>query len=90
MQVKKWMKRPIIVEAIEVRAWDINQVASWCHGRVVRNTHLHAIGIEIHTLEGNMRADLGDWIIRGVGGEFYPCKPNIFAASYEAVNEVET
>ena len=41
--------------------------------------------ITIVTLEGNMRADLGDWIIRGVQGEFYPCKPDIFAATYDAV-----
>ena len=37
----------------------------------------------IRTLEGDMRADLGDWIIRGVKGEVYPCKPDIFAATYE-------
>ena len=41
----------------------------------------------IHTLEGDMRADVGDWIIRGVAGEFYPCKPDIFAATYEAVSD---
>ncbi len=40
----------------------------------------------IHTLEGEMRADPLDWIIKGVKGEFYPCKPDIFAATYEAVN----
>lgn len=39
----------------------------------------------IPTLEGDHRADRGDWIIRGVQGEFYPCKPDIFAATYEAV-----
>ncbi len=39
----------------------------------------------IKTLEGNMRADIGDWIIRGINGELYPCKPDIFEASYEAV-----
>lgn len=37
----------------------------------------------IRTLEGDMKADMGDWIIRGVQGEFYPCKPDIFAATYE-------
>lgn len=37
----------------------------------------------IHTLEGDMRADMGDWVIRGVKGEFYPCKPDVFAASCE-------
>lgn len=39
----------------------------------------------IRTLEGEMRADVGDWIIRGVKGELYPCKPDIFAATYEPV-----
>lgn len=40
-------------------------------------------GIAIVTLEGTMRADVGDWIIRGVQGELYPCKPDIFEATYE-------
>ena len=39
----------------------------------------------IPTLEGDMRADVNDWIIKGVKGEFYPCKPDIFAATYDAV-----
>lgn len=43
--------------------------------------------IAIDTPEGTMRATAGDWIIRGVQGEFYPCKPDIFAATYEAVSE---
>lgn len=42
--------------------------------------------VEIKTLEGVMRADPGDWIIRGVKGELYPCKPDIFEATYEAVS----
>jgi hypothetical protein len=40
-------------------------------------------GLDIHTLEGVMHAQTGDWIIRGVKGELYPCKPDIFAATYE-------
>lgn len=43
--------------------------------------------IRIETLEGEMTATLGDWIIRGVKGEFYPCKPDIFEATYEPVEE---
>lgn len=39
--------------------------------------------VEIYTLEGKMRGEVGDYIIRGVAGEFYPCKPDIFAATYE-------
>jgi hypothetical protein len=45
--------------------------------------------IRIQTLEGEMIASLGDWIIKGVSGEFYPCKPDIFAETYEPVEEVE-
>ncbi|MBK6858030.1 MAG: hypothetical protein IPG97_16160 [Microthrixaceae bacterium] len=41
----------------------------------------------IPTLEGTMRADVGDWIIRGVQGEFYPCKPDIFEVTYEVVED---
>ena len=41
--------------------------------------------IQIHTLEGDMAASLNDWIIRGVQGEFYPCKPDIFAKTYDAI-----
>lgn len=40
--------------------------------------------VEIRTLEGTMRGEVGDWIIRGVKGEFYPCKPDVFEATYEA------
>lgn len=48
--------------------------------------HTPAIGtLDIPTLEGTMTASPGDWIIRGVKGEFYPCKPDIFDATYEAV-----
>lgn len=43
-------------------------------------------GILIETLEGTMRASVGDWIIRGVKGELYPCKPDIFEATYEAAD----
>jgi hypothetical protein len=42
-------------------------------------------GVSIKTLEGTMRGNVGDWIIQGVTGELYPCKPDIFAATYEPV-----
>jgi hypothetical protein len=61
------------VEALTpYRADDINQI-------------VHPAHIAIDTLEGTMHASVGDWIIRGVQGEFYPCKPDIFAATYETV-----
>ncbi|MDT2663020.1 hypothetical protein P7E02_24375 [Enterococcus hulanensis] len=45
--------------------------------------------LTIHTLEGSIYADIGDYIIRGVQGELYPCKPDIFEATYEAVEDGE-
>ena len=47
--------------------------------------HAEASCVRIHTLEGVMRAESGDWIIKGVQGEFYPCKPDIFEATYTQV-----
>ena len=46
---------------------------------------IHSATFGVKTLEGFMRADYGDWIITGVKGERYPCKPDIFAATYEPV-----
>lgn len=85
MPTKKFIKRPVEIEAIQVRAWDANSVAHWCGGTVTRNENLHCIGIDIKTLEGTMHANLGDWIIRGINGEFYSCKPDIFSKSYQPV-----
>jgi hypothetical protein len=47
-------------------------------------------GLDIQTLEGNMRGNVGDYVIKGVKGELYPCKPDIFEASYDAVTSGNT
>lgn len=73
-------KRPVVVEAMRFgSAAGGSIVASWCGGSNERNPD----SIEIPTLEGTMTASLGDWVIKGVQGEFYPCKPDIFEATYE-------
>ncbi|MBN7552976.1 hypothetical protein [Mycobacteroides abscessus] len=84
MNVGRFRKRPVEVEAIEYLGNNNHELASWCGGRLI------ALGqgfwkIEIPTLEGPVTASPGDWIIRGVAGEFYPCKPDVFAKTYEAV-----
>jgi len=84
--VAKFRKKPVVVEAIRVMAWDLDSIAAWCSGEAVRTINKHAQGITIQTLEGAMRADLGDYIIRGVNGEFYPCKPDIFEKTYDLVD----
>jgi hypothetical protein len=84
-------KKPVVIEAQHFTWETIHQVAEWCGGEVRRTRPLSvdgvviggARGIYIGTLEGEMRADVDDWIIKGVQGEFYPCKPSIFDATYE-------
>jgi hypothetical protein len=85
----KFRMKPLIVEARQFTLADAKQpesIEAWCNGRV-RGTKLPAAEriIQIDTLEGEMEGKVGDWIIRGVKGEFYPCKPDIFAATYEEV-----
>lgn len=64
----------------------LETVAAWCKGSIKGVAlPIEDQVIDIYTLEGEMRADMGDWIIKGVEGEFYPCKPGIFAKTYEPV-----
>lgn len=87
----KFRKKPVVIEAFQVPAPDTvdNGAPPWLLGAVVagkvrfeRDNHAGPCAF-IDTLEGTMRADQGDWIIQGVKGELYPCKPDIFAATYE-------
>ena len=78
----KFVKKPVIVEAerYDGTAASVERVMSMGGTRGINNS---PEGLYIPTLEGTMRADKGDWIIRGVKGELYPCKPDIFEATYE-------
>jgi hypothetical protein len=79
----KYVKKPIVVEARQLTGKNLSNVAEWCDGWDWGDR------LSIETLEGVMTAQLGDWIIKGVKGEFYPCKPDIFAATYEPVEKGE-
>jgi hypothetical protein len=84
----KFRKKPVVIEATCYDQLPSNYRPDWLQDAVSANTVItypdHAI---IRTLEGDMRADLGDWIIKGIKGELYPCKPDIFTATYEPVEE---
>ena len=88
----KYRKRPVVIEA---RRWGgsvygASHLIDWvlAHDGTARfHDDAESWFIAIDTLEGTMHALAGDWIIRGVKGEFYPCKPDIFEATYEAVDE---
>lgn len=75
-----YRKKPVTIEARELTHEDIDDIAAWCNGIITIPT-----GLIIETLEGDIRASMGDFIIQGVQGEFYPCKPDIFAQTYEEV-----
>lgn len=82
-----YRKKPVVIEAM---VWDGSaEVLAWIaeDGKTEVSASFSAIvpTLVIHTLEGDMKADYGDYIIKGIQGEFYPCKPDIFSASYEEV-----
>lgn len=86
----KYRKRPVVIEAVEFDGENFEEVISFLAGRpcpkgssVKRDTENNAMFIS--TLEGEMRADAGDYIIVGVKGEIYPCKPDIFESTYNPV-----
>ena len=84
----KFRKKPVVIEAVQFIGGreSADEVLAFMEHRGCWH-HNHGT-IAIPTLEGTMHAGPGDWIIRGIKGEFYPCKPGIFAATYEAVDEV--
>lgn len=88
----EFRKKPVVIQAARLpyygeEGWLTipGELALWCGGFVFGHAPSPALGVAIPTLEGEMRAIPGDWIIRGVAGEFYPCKPRIFVATYDPV-----
>ena len=78
----KYRKKPVVIEAIQLTEDNIDALIKFC-GEKIKSHPL--TGVVIETLEGNMLASKGDYIIKGVKGEFYPCKPDIFEATYDAI-----
>lgn len=83
----KYRKRPVVIEAVQVSdaTFDSPHPNPEHIAGVIYNPLNRTV--EIKTLEGTMTAQIGDWIIRGVHGELYPCTPDIFGATYEPVSD---
>lgn len=84
----KYRKKPVVIEAIQLTRESMDEVRGLLGIKATywSRPPMRAItGLTISTLEGEMHASFGDWIIRGVKGEFYPCKPDIFDETYEVV-----
>lgn len=82
----KYRKKPIVIEAC--RYMIDRYMPDWFMDMVSDDTiTTHADGTcDVKTLEGTMKANFGDYIIRGVNGEVYPCKPDVFEKTYEFIN----
>lgn len=89
----KYRKKPVVIEAVQMTAdmrrnfgpfpdWALPSLKGKCTEKIANSQRVF-----VETLEGTMEVSDGDWIIRGVKGEVYPCKPDIFEATYEPVDE---
>lgn len=79
MNAKQYRKKPVVIWAMEYDGENQAEIVKWAGGKFESlNGHL-----VVSTLEGLMTVSPGDYVIRGVQGEFYPCKPDIFEAIYE-------
>lgn len=90
----KYRKKPIVIEAVQWNGLNLEEIkefvgkdleynildTAWEVGKGAPN-----VLMKIHTLEGDMDVSKGDFVIKGVSGEFYPCKPDIFEKTYEMV-----
>lgn len=98
MNPRRFRKRPVVIEAVQIDSEDYDgmcEIVEWCSSRtgapgcrfVGDEIDGDLTVIAIDTLEGTMYAQPGDWIIKGISGEFYPCKNAIFLETYEPVDE---
>jgi hypothetical protein len=97
--MSKWRKKPVVIEAVQYKGHNRDEINAFVGADL--KTELESetayiagkgapiFSLTIPTLEGDHKAMPGDWIIKGIKGEFYPCKPDIFEKTYEAVEEFD-
>ncbi len=78
----RYRKKPVVIEAVEWTVGNAAEILDFMGDQVIETS---GILLKIKTLEGVMTASPGDWMIKGVEGEFYPCKPEIFHKTYEPI-----
>ena len=93
----KYRKKPVVVEAVRWTGSNLEEIRNFVGSDLIeecvelfdikRTLKEMLVDIAIDTLEGTMRVDYGDYIIKGIQGGFYPCEPDIFLATYEEVIE---
>ena len=85
--VQKWRKKPVVIEAIQWTGENKLDILAFCgrDAEIWTPEDSDETICEIHTMEGIMTARVNDYIIKGLIGEFYPCKPNVFEKTYDLV-----
>ena len=86
--MQKFVKKPVVIEAIQYDGANITEIETFVGGKLptVMTSDLGA-QLVISTLEGDMKVTKGDYIIKGIKGEFYPCKPDVFKSTYNVVED---
>ena len=79
----RYKTKPCEIEAIQWTGENLIELLDWGQGKILWND---ADDLFIDTLEGRMKANINDYIIKGLRGEFYPCKPDIFKKKYEKID----
>lgn len=80
MSIQKFRKKPVVIEAVQWTGENYKEIENFVGDKVSHNSN---DTLTIQTLEGDHTTLIGDWVIRGIKGEFYPCKPDIFIATYD-------
>lgn len=88
--IKKYYKKPVILEAIQWTGDNTDEVLKFGQGKIKYQIVEHqgkvlSENLYIETLEGKLKVNKGDYIIKGIKGEFYPCKPDVFEKIYEEI-----
>lgn len=91
----RFRKKPVVIDALQFDGYNSDQIITFMGGERVAEAEVKMLSgpgrgmhevLVIHTIEGGMTASPGDWVIRGVRGEYYPCKPDVFDQTYEPVD----
>lgn len=84
MKPQKFMKKPVVIEALQYDGKNLEAIGQFVgYDAEIRAREV----LIIKTLEGEHVANVNDWIIKGIKGEFYPCKPDIFQATYSLIEQ---
>ena len=86
MEPKQYSKKPVTIEAIQLTDDNHSEIIQWLSSYNVEAHTLKSTELYIETLEGVMKASIGDYIIKGVKDEFYPCREDIFKMTYDEHN----